>query len=56
MKKEDTWVNHMSKSEVALSRGGGICNTRTNFLNEQKERSFGTIFSNDPKVNIANQI
>ena len=56
MKKEDTWVNHTPKSEVALSRGGGICNTRTNILNEQKERSFGTIFSNDPKVNIANQI
>jgi len=32
------------------------CNTRTNILNEQKERSFGTIFSNDPKVNTANQI
>ncbi|KAG0745007.1 hypothetical protein G6F57_009141 [Rhizopus arrhizus] len=31
MKKEDTWANHMSKSEVALSRGGRICNTRTNF-------------------------
>lgn len=32
------------------------CNAKINFLNEQKKQSFGTIFSNDPKINIASQI